>query len=54
MLFETRVSERHELSRSGCQRGRSSAALRSPYEEAGTHDIHTLIIGESITGIGAF
>ena len=28
--------------------------LESVYTYEGTHDIHTLVIGEDITGIGAF
>jgi glutaryl-CoA dehydrogenase len=28
--------------------------LESVYTYEGTHDIHTLIVGEAITGIGAF
>jgi glutaryl-CoA dehydrogenase len=33
---------------------RHMANLESVYTYEGTHDIHTLIIGQAITGIGAF
>ena len=33
---------------------RHMANLESVYTYEGTHDIHTLIIGQEITGIGSF
>ena len=33
---------------------RHLANLESVYTYEGTHDMHTLILGEEITGIGAF
>ena len=33
---------------------RHMANLESVYTYEGTHDIHTLIIGQAVTGIGAF
>ena len=33
---------------------RHMADLESVYTYEGTHDIHTLILGEAITGISAF
>ena len=36
------------------QCGRHSCNLESVYTYEGTHDIHTLILGQDITGIAAF
>jgi glutaryl-CoA dehydrogenase len=33
---------------------RHMANLESVYTYEGTHDIHTLVLGQAVTGIGAF
>jgi glutaryl-CoA dehydrogenase len=58
MALATARTAREILGASGItdeyQSGRHMLNLESVYTYEGTHDIHTLIVGEDITGLAAF